>query len=62
MAGGRRQRDPARSPLARELAVVLALKLAALALLWFLFFRASAQLDGARLYPVSAPPAGEASR
>jgi hypothetical protein len=47
--------------LGRELALVLALKFAVLALLWFAFFRAPAPADPQRLFAASPPHASEST-
>jgi hypothetical protein len=59
--------DPAqpprrREPLARELGVVLAVKLAALAVLWFAFFRAPPPGDPQRLFGPAQPTTQESQR
>ena len=55
------KRKPANT-LAREVTLVLALKLALLALLWFAFFRAPVPADPARLFAHDAPPARESTQ
>jgi hypothetical protein len=47
--------------LGRELALVLALKFAALALLWFAFFRAPAPVDPQHLVATHPPQASEST-
>jgi hypothetical protein len=48
--------------LARELAFVLAVKLAALAVLWFVFFRGPLPTDAAQRLAPAPAPAGVAGR
>jgi len=47
--------------LGRELAIVLALKFAALALLWFAFFRAPVPADPQQLVAARPPQASEST-
>lgn len=49
-------------PLARELTVALVVKVAALALIWFAFFREAPVVDPGRLLAPSAAPHQEARR
>jgi len=56
----RASHSPGRT-LGREIALVLALKIAALALLWFAFFRAPVSADPQRLVPSHPPQASEST-
>jgi hypothetical protein len=47
--------------LGREIALVLALKFAALALLWFAFFRAPVPADPQQLFEAHPPQASEST-
>jgi hypothetical protein len=47
--------------LGREIALVLALKLVALALLWFAFFRAPVSADPQQLFAAHPPQASEST-
>jgi hypothetical protein len=51
-----------REHLAREVGVVLAVKLAALAVLWFAFFRAPPPADPQRLFAPTQPTTQESQR
>jgi hypothetical protein len=49
-------------PLARRIAVLLVVKLLALAVLWFAFFRAPVPAEPARLFQSDANHVGETSQ
>jgi hypothetical protein len=54
-----RTRHKSGRTLGREITLVLVLKLAALALLWFAFFRAPVSADLQQLAPAHSPQASE---
>ena len=56
-----RTRHKSGRTLGREIALVLALKLAALALLWFAFFRAPVSADPQQLFAAHPPQASEST-